>query len=242
MAYTDTPGAEAGNLTSTTTGFCIDDISAENTFLSPSKKEPDLVSQMRNHRGVNLKTPRSRAPFGDRRNLPVAPGQGEFTPLLKSVAKKNLQRAGRQNGGPDTPDFLKKGYKGAPSPALPARSLGGYSENTGSSVGTSDDGTPVPPVASSSAQATPLAILPKRNAEGVLVEQGNVLTLREQENVRVTEEHFTSDTDITPDHQQDREGELWPQTQNPLPRGVTPQIWTWTQCSGLEREHRSEGG
>ncbi|KAI4253307.1 MAG: hypothetical protein LQ352_003774, partial [Teloschistes flavicans] len=192
MAYTDTPGAEAGNLTSTTTGFCIDDISAENTFLSPSKKEPDLVSQMRNHRGVNLKTPRSRAPFGDRRNLPVAPGQGEFTPLLKSVAKKNLQRAGRQNGGPDTPDFLKKGYKGAPSPALPARSLGGYSENTGSSVGTSDDGTPVPPVASSSAQATPLAILPKRNAEGVLVEQGNVLTLREQENIinKIEKENF----------------------------------------------------
>ncbi|KAL8776970.1 MAG: hypothetical protein Q9194_002819, partial [Teloschistes cf. exilis] len=191
MEYIDTPGAGAGNLTSMT-NFGIDDISVENTFLSPSKKESDLISQMRNHRGVNLKTPRSRAPFGDRRNLPVAPGQGEFTPLLKSVAKKNLQKAGRQNGAPETPAFLKKGFKGDPSPALPARSLGAYSENTGSSVGISDDGTPVPPVASSSAQATPLAILPKRNAEGVFAEQGNVLTLREQENIinKIEKENF----------------------------------------------------
>ncbi|KAL8691680.1 MAG: hypothetical protein Q9218_003155 [Villophora microphyllina] len=188
----ETPYSETGNRTSMTNAYGIDDISAENTFLSPTKKEPDLVSQLRSHRGVSIKTPRSRAPFGDRRNLPVAPGQGEFTPLLKSVAKKNLQRAGKQTGVPETPAFLRKGYKGAPSPALPARSPGGYSENTASSNGTDDDGTPVPPVASSSAQATPLATLPKRNAEGLLAEQGNVLTLREQENIinKIEKENF----------------------------------------------------
>ncbi|KAL8700800.1 MAG: hypothetical protein Q9201_005257 [Fulgogasparrea decipioides] len=192
MTFAETPRTDAGTLTSMTNGYNIDDISAENTFLSPLKKENDLVSQLRNHRGVSLKTPRSRAPFGDRRNLPTAPGQGEFTPLLKSVAKKNLQRSGRRNGVAETPAFLKQDYDGASSPALPARTPGGYSENTGSSFGTTDDGTPVPQVASSSTQATPLATLPKRNAEGVLADQGNVLTLREQENIinKIEKENF----------------------------------------------------
>lgn len=191
MAYIETPRTDVDNSTSMANGFGIDDISAENTFMSPSKRENDLVSQLRSHRGVSLKTPRSRAPFGDRRNLPVAPGHGEFTPLLKSVAKNNLQRSARQNGVAETPAFLKKGYKGAPSPALPAATPGGYSENTGSSFGTTDEGTPVPQVASSSTQATPLAVLPKRDAEGVLADQGNVLTLREQENVRIVHYAFS---------------------------------------------------
>lgn len=183
MAYTESPRTDAGNSTYMPNGYGLDDFSAENTFLSPSKKESDLVSQLRHGRGISLKTPRSRAPFGDRRNLPVAPVQGEFTPLLKSVAKKNLQR-NKPNGVPETPAFLKKGYKGADSPALPSATPGAYTENTGSSVGVTDEETPVPQIASSSAQATPLAALPKRDAEGVLTDQGNVLTLREQENVR----------------------------------------------------------
>lgn len=187
MAYIETPKTDAGNSTYMPNGYGLDDFSAENTFLSPSKKENDLVSQLRHGRGISLKTPRSRAPFGDRRNLPVVPAQGEFTPLLKSVAKKHLQR-GKLNGVPETPAFLKKGYRGSDSPALPSATPGAYSENTGSSVGVTDnDGTPVPQIASSSAQATPLAVLPKRDAEGVLTDQGNILTLREQENVCVAE-------------------------------------------------------
>ena len=183
MAHIETPRTDAGSLASMTNGYGIDDISAENTFMSPVKRDNDLVSQLRNNRGASLKTPRSRAPFGDRRNLPNAPGHGEFTPLLQSVTKKNLQRSGKQNGTAETPVFLKKGYKGAPSPALPAATPGLYSENSGSSFGTIEEETPVPQVASSSTQATPLAMLPKRDADGVLADQGNVLTLREQENV-----------------------------------------------------------
>lgn len=179
----ETPQTDAGNSTYMPNGYGLDDFSVENTFLSPSKKEKDLVSQLRNGRGISLKTPRSRPPFGDRRNLPLAPVQGEFTPLLKSVAKKNFQRSGKRTGAPETPSFLQKGSKGTDSPALPTATPGVYSENTGSSVGTTQDGTPVPPIASSSAQATPLAVLPKREGEGVLTDQGNVLTLREQENV-----------------------------------------------------------
>lgn len=184
MAYSETPHTEAGNSTYMPNGYGIDDFSVENTFLSPSKKEKDLVSQLRNGRRISLKTPRSRPPFGDRRNLPVAPVQGEFTPLLKSVAKKNLQRSEKRNGVPETPAFLKKGYKDSGSPALPSATPGAYSENTGSSAGATEDETPVLQMASSSAQATPLAVLPKRDGEGVLTDQGNVLTLREQENVR----------------------------------------------------------
>ncbi|KAL8710461.1 MAG: hypothetical protein Q9220_004893 [cf. Caloplaca sp. 1 TL-2023] len=192
MAYVETPRTDAGNSTYMPDGYGLDDISAENTFMSPSKKEVDLVSQLRKNRAVSTKTPRSRQPFGDRRNLHVAPANGEFTPLLKSVAKQNLQKGIKLNGVPETPAFLKHGFKGTNSPALPAATPAAYSENTGSSVGAIDNETPVPQIASSSAQATPLAALPKRNAEGVLTDQGNVLTLREQENVinRIEKENF----------------------------------------------------
>ncbi|KAL8871377.1 MAG: hypothetical protein Q9174_002776 [Haloplaca sp. 1 TL-2023] len=194
MVQIDTPRTDAGSLPSMSNGYGIDDISAENTFMSPVKRDKDLVSQLRNNRGVSLKTPRSRAPFGDRRNLPnaPAPGHGEFTPLLKSVTKKNMQRSGKHSGVAETPVFLKKGYKGASSPALPAATPGLYSENTGSSFGTIDEETPVPQVASSSTQATPLAVLPKRDADGVLANQGNGRTLREQENAidNIEKENF----------------------------------------------------
>ena len=184
MTYVETPRTDVGNSTYMPNGYGLDDFSAENTFMSPSKKERDLVPQLRNGRGISLKTPRPRAPFGDRRNLPVAPLNGEFTPLLKSVAKKNLQRSATRSGVPETPAFLKNGFKGTDSPALPSATPGVYSEDTGSSVGATDDGTPLPQIASSSAQATPLATVPKRNAEGVLTDRGNMFTLREQENVR----------------------------------------------------------
>ncbi|KAL8948950.1 MAG: hypothetical protein Q9222_004902 [Ikaeria aurantiellina] len=192
MAYVETPRTDAGNSTYMPNGYGLDDISAENTFLSPGKKELDLVSQLRKNRAVSVKTPRSRLPFGDRRNQPVAPINGEFTPLLKSVAKQNLQKGVKLNGVPATPAFLKHGFKGMESPALPAATPAAYSENTGSSVGAIDNETPVPHMANSSAQATPLATLPKRNAEGVLTDQGNVLTLREQENIinKIEKENF----------------------------------------------------
>ena len=183
MAYIETPQTDAGNATFMTNGQILDDFSVENSFVAPSKGNDDLLQQMRNGRGLNLKTPRTRNPLADRRNLPNAPRPGEFTPLLKSVAKNNINRNNKSKGAPQTPAFLKDGYKGADTPALPGvESSRIYGEETGSLGGDMEDATPVPQVASSSAQSTPLA-LPQRDAGGVLTSEGNAMTLREQENV-----------------------------------------------------------
>ena len=181
MAYIETPRTEAGN--ATFNGHNLDDFSVENTFIAPSKGSDDLLQQMRKGRGLNVKTPRTRNPLADRRNLPNVPRPEEFTPLLKSVAKKNLSRHNKPRGAPQTPAFLKDGYKGSGTPALPGvESSRIYGEETGSLAEDEGEGTPAPQVASSSAQSTPLA-LPKRDADGVLTAEGNAMTLREQENV-----------------------------------------------------------
>ncbi|KAL8844401.1 MAG: hypothetical protein Q9176_001311 [Flavoplaca citrina] len=194
MAYIETPRTDAGNSTMPN-GFDLDDISAENTFISPSKKEKDkdVVSQLLQNGRLNKQyTPRSRVPFRDRGNLQVAPVRGEFTPLLGSVAKKNAQQNGKRNGAPETPAFLKNGYKGSNTPILPSATPGACSENTEGSLDAIDEETPVPQMASSSAQATPLAALSKRDGEGVLADQGNAMALREQENIitRIDKENF----------------------------------------------------
>ncbi|KAL8674313.1 MAG: hypothetical protein Q9168_001306 [Polycauliona sp. 1 TL-2023] len=193
MANVETPRTDAGNSTMPN-GFDLDDISAENTFMSPSKKDKDkdLVSLLQNGRRTNVKTPRARAPFRDRGNLQTAPVRGEFTPLLGSVAKKNVQHNGKRNGAPETPAFLKKGYRGSNTPVLPSATPGAYSENTDGSLGAIDEETPVPQMASSSVQATPLPSLPKRDGKGVLTDQGNAMALREQENAigRIEKENF----------------------------------------------------
>lgn len=165
-----------------TNGHNLEDLSIENSFVAPSKND-DLLSHMRNGRRLDLKTPQTRNPLTDRLNLPNVPKPGEFTPLLKSVAKKNLHRSNTFRGVPQTPAFLKDGYKEGETPALPGTNSSRiYGEETGSLAGADGNGTPVPQVASSSAQSTPLA-LPQRDAGGVLTAEGNVLTLREQENV-----------------------------------------------------------
>ena len=185
MAFVDTPRTEAGNATYLSNIHNINDLSVENSFLSPLKKPDDLLSQMRNNRGVSLRTPSVRPPFTDRRNIPALASQ-EFTPLLKSVTKRNTIRAGKENAVPNTPAFLKAGFQGKESPALQApESSVLYGDETGSSVNGQDEGIPMAPMASSSAQSTPLAVLPKRNGDGVLVDQGNMMTLREQENVSI---------------------------------------------------------
>lgn len=181
MAYIETPRTDIGNATFMTNGHNLEDFSVEGSFVAPSKGKDDLFQQVRKGGGLNLKTPRTRNPLGDRRN---PPNNREFTPLLKSVAKNNLNRANKPKGVPQTPIFLKDGYKSADTPALPrAESSRIYGEDTVSLAGDEDDGTPVPQVASSSAQCTPLA-LPNRDAGGVLTAEGNAMTLREQENVR----------------------------------------------------------
>ncbi|KAL8789060.1 MAG: hypothetical protein Q9213_001323 [Squamulea squamosa] len=194
MAYVETPRTDAGSFYMPD-GHDLDDISAEYTFMSPSKKDrdKDVVSRLlQNARRTSMKTPQSRAPFRDRRNLQTGLAQGEFTPLLGSVAKKNNQRSSKHNGAPETPAFLKKGYKGSDTPVLPSTTPRAYSENTGSSLGAIDEETPVPQMASSSAQPTPLATLPKRDGEAVLADQNNAMALREQENIinKIDKENF----------------------------------------------------
>ena len=184
MAYLETPRTDAGNATFVNHGHDFENFSVEHSILSPIKKSEDIVSLMRNERGTTLKTPRARAPLADRRNLPAARKSSEFTPLLQSVTKKNFERHGKGNGIPETPAFLKAGYRGNESPALPGGDPSAvYGSDFGSSVLGENGSTPMPQVSSSSAQSTPLATLPKRDAMGVLNDQGNLMTLREQENV-----------------------------------------------------------
>ncbi|MCJ1432570.1 hypothetical protein MMC27_001927 [Xylographa pallens] len=193
MAFIDTPRTDAGNATYLDNGHNIEALSAENSFLSPVKKQDDLLTQLRNHRGAILKTPRMRAPFADRRNLPIAQAQAEFTPLLKSVTKKNAIRMGKENAVPQTPAFLKQGYQAKDSPALQAPESSLLSgDETRSDVGAAEEATVLPEMASSSAQSTPMPVLPKRDGNGVLQDQGNMMTLREQENIidKIEKENF----------------------------------------------------
>lgn len=182
MAYTETPRTDAGNITYASNAYNLENFSVENSLISPSKNKDDLISQLRRGRGISLKTPRSRAPFTDRRNIPVV-GQGEFTPLLRSTERHNSPRKENQRGASKTPAFLKQAYKDVNSPALPTVEASGvYDENT--EISSTGDGgaTPAPHIVSS-AQSTPLAALPKRDTGGILADQGNAMTLREQENV-----------------------------------------------------------
>ena len=189
MAYIETPRTDAGNFTFLTNGHKPEDFSVENTLLSPLKRKGnnDILAQMRRGRGVNLKTPGARLPLADRNNNQSNPAKQEFTPLLQSVAKKNLQRSAKLKHGPDTPAFLKGSLQGSDSPALPVLDTSTlYASHFGSSVVLEDGDTPVPQVATSSSQSTPLVALPKRDAAGIVNEQGNLMTLREQENVSTT--------------------------------------------------------
>lgn len=183
--YIGTPQAsDASIITRTLDG--LDSLSPEKSFAVPAQGA-DLISQMRSAkgRGMNLKTPRAGA--GTRDPLRLLPngdhGRAEFTPLMKSVTKNNIARrlSSRKNGSASTPRFSvsKPGDLSAIDP-----------EHTSSSAGNVADDTPMPHQASS-AQSTPLARLPSRD-NGGLVNDGNMMTLREQENIidKIEKENF----------------------------------------------------
>ncbi|RDW73833.1 hypothetical protein BP5796_07275 [Coleophoma crateriformis] len=191
----DTPRTNLGDATYLTNQLDFD-ISQEQSFQSPSKDNNNLLQQLQNGRrgGASLRTPRSRAVFGDRKNLPVGLGGGEFTPLLKSATRNSALRNGKENGLPQTPAFLKPGGLEAlpeelsPLPAM-GSSIYGQDSRNGSYMG----GTPMAHIDSSSAASTPMAILPRRNEGGVgVLQDGNQLSLREQENVidKIEKENF----------------------------------------------------
>ena len=189
--YIETPQTTAGDKTYLTrtndkSAHDLPSLSENSIAFSPSG-DHDIIKALQNGRrrrsGNDLKTPRAG---GIRAALrPLTNGAlGEFTPMMKSVTKSNALRSAmaKKFGTAETPAALKSGYKSAnETPALP-RSLHDYGEDTSSSAGV-EDATPVPAVISSSAQSTPLAQLPGRN-NGV-VGDGNVMSLREQENVSV---------------------------------------------------------
>lgn len=184
MDYIDTPQNDAGIAAHMSSAHDLENISiAESSFSSPSKPKDDLMSEIRKARGTSLKTPRSRVPFTDRRNLPTT-SRGDFTPLLKSVVKNNVLRKSKLGGGPQTPAFLKDGYVDSNSVALPTVEASVlYEEDTQSSAERLGNGSPVPQFVSSSIASTPLPELSKRDADGGLTGQGSMMTLREQEKV-----------------------------------------------------------
>jgi chromosome segregation ATPase len=170
------------------------DISQEQSFQSPSKDNNNLIQQLQNGRrgAINLKTPRSRAPFGDRRNMQNGFGGGEFTPLLKSATRNSAMMLGKENGAPKTPAFLKPGgldnIAEDLSPVPNMDSMYGDDSRNASYA----NATPIPQIDSSSLASTPMALLPRRNEGPNVLQDGNQLSLREQENVidKIEKENF----------------------------------------------------
>lgn len=168
------------------------DISQEQSFQSPSKDNNNLISQLQKGRrgAINLKTPRSRVALSDRRNLPAGIGGGEFTPLLKSATRNSALRTGKENV-PQTPAFLKPGgLDNIPEDLTPIPVNSSIYD--GSRNGSYMAGTPAPQIDSSSTASTPTPLLPRRNEGPGSLQDGNQMSLREQENVidKIEKENF----------------------------------------------------
>jgi chromosome segregation ATPase len=190
----DTPRTNFGDATYLSNQQLDFDISQEQSFQSPSKDNNNLIQQLQHGRrgAVNLKTPRSRVALSDRRNLPAGLGGGEFTPLLKSATRNSALRNGKENI-PQTPAFLRPGgLANIPEDlsSLPVMGSSVYSED--SRNGSYVNGTPIPQINSSSTASTPMALLPRSNEGPGVLQDGNQLSLREQENVidKIEKENF----------------------------------------------------
>ncbi|TQS34654.1 hypothetical protein Golomagni_04954, partial [Golovinomyces magnicellulatus] len=187
MGALDTPRTNVGDATYLNEPDFAD-ISQEASFQSPGK-DGNLLQQLRNGRsnGISLRTPR-RDPLTDRNNLPPSIGGAEFTPLLKSATRNSVRRRGKENGALsfNTPglDRIDEGD----ITTLPHMDASIYSSSKNQSFLEKS----LPRFDSSSAASTPLA-LPRRNAadKGPL-QDGNQLSLREQEHVidKIEKENF----------------------------------------------------
>ena len=190
----DTPRTNVGDATFLSQQQLDFDISQEQSFQSPSKDNNNLIQQLQNGRrgGVSLKTPRSRVALGDRRNLPAGLGGGEFTPLLKSATRNSARRNGKENVSA-TPAFLKAGgLDNIPEDFSPLPVMGSSVYGQDSRNGSYMAGTPIPQIDSSSTASTPMALLPRRTEGPGVLQDGNQLSLREQENVidKIEKENF----------------------------------------------------
>ena len=186
----DTPRTNLGDATFLSNQKLDFDISQEPSFQSPSKDNNNLLTQLQNgRRGINLKTPRTRVALGDRRNLPAGLGGGEFTPLLKSATRNSALRNGKENAL-HTPGFGR--LDNIPEDFSPLPAMGSSIYGQDSRNGSYIAGTPIPQIDSSSTASTPLALLPRRNEGPGVLQDGNQLSLREQENVidKIEKENF----------------------------------------------------
>jgi chromosome segregation ATPase len=189
----DTPRTNVGDATYLANQQLDFDISQEQSFQLPSKDGYNLVQQLQNGRrgAVNLKTPRSRVALNDRRNLPAPLAGGEFTPLLKSATRNSAPRGGKENAL-QTPAFLKPGgLDNIPEDFSPLPQMGSSIYGRDSRNASYMAGTPIPHIDSSTA-STPLALPPRRNEGPGVLQDGNQLSLREQENVidKIEKENF----------------------------------------------------
>lgn len=182
----DTPRTNVGDATYLSPGLDFD-ITQEPSFQSPSKDNNNLVQQLQNGRRGPIRTPRSRVALTDRRNLPAGLSGGEFTPLLKSATRNSALRSGKENV-PQTPAFgVLDNIPEDFSPLPQGSSVYGDSRN-----GSYMAGTPMPQIDSSSTASTPMALLPRRSDGPGVLQDGNQMSLREQENVidKIEKENF----------------------------------------------------
>ncbi|EAA30303.1 hypothetical protein NCU02411 [Neurospora crassa OR74A] len=160
------------------------DLSQELSFHSPSK-DANIAQQLRNGNRPSLSTPRgTRAPFTNRRNVQANGntnvGGPEFTPLLKSATRNSARRLPGKENGRTTPNFLERIDEDITP--LPKLNTSVYSSHT-----------PLPNDAtvSSTEVTTPITIRRRGGTKGPL-DDGNQLSLREQENVvnKIEKENF----------------------------------------------------
>jgi hypothetical protein len=147
------------------------------SFIAPANGDQLFPNGQQPYSSRPLMTPGGRAPLARRRNLNAKP---EFTPLLKSAAKNRMfgDRDSKENSELQTPGASKLRMSlEASSPAFPDRSMMVDSSMTGV------DHTPMIHESSSS-MGTPIPRLPRKGELG-LNGDGNILTLKEQEAVRL---------------------------------------------------------
>lgn len=162
----------------------------EPSFQSPSK-EPNVFQALRNGNGKpSLRTPRgtkNRPPFGDRINLPKGISGGEFTPLLKSATRNSARRRSGKENGLVTPAAL--GKIDEDSTPIP---LGDTSVYRSSRDPSFLERTSLPDVDSDSTASTPMIMRRGKASNGGPLQDGQQLSLREQENVidKIEKENF----------------------------------------------------
>ncbi|KAL6870266.1 putative spindle-pole body protein [Trichoderma novae-zelandiae] len=183
----DTPRSNAGDATYLSKMPDFADISQEASFLAPDKDD-DLLQQLRNGRsnGTSIRTPRRRTSLADRRNLPSNIGGGEFTPLLKSATVNSTRRNGKGAAVTTTPAPLNRIDEDDMTP-IARMDFSAFSARNASFLDNE-----LPHIDASSAASTPMAFPPRRDADKGPLQDGNQLSLREQENVidKIEKENF----------------------------------------------------